>query len=44
MELLHEVFTDKVGKVDLVQGVAQHGKENLLKKQMVSINSNSKLR
>lgn len=30
VEFLHEVLADEVGEVDLVQGVAQNGQENIL--------------
>jgi len=32
MEFLHEVLADEVGEVDLVQGVAQNGQENILER------------
>lgn len=35
VELFHKVFANKVGKVDLVKGVAQNGKENLLQIKIV---------
>jgi len=32
VELLHKVLADQVREVDLVEGVAQHGQEDLLYK------------